>query len=95
MSLDGKCLLWIPPVLASELEYACRSVHTICTWRVCGRRGTDVRVDRVFSRPRGVASEFHRWYRREVKRAGRGDCIVRGELMDCPQMNARGVHYCL
>ena len=58
MSLDGKCLLWIPPVWASEFEYACRSVHTICTWRVCGRRQTDVRVDRVFSRPRGVAANF-------------------------------------
>jgi len=54
-----------------------------------------VRVDRVFCRPRGVVSEFHRWYRREVKRAGRGDCNCAGELMDCPQMNARGVHYCL
>jgi hypothetical protein len=54
-----------------------------------------VRVGRVFCRPRGVASEFHRWYRLEEKRAGRGDCTVHGELMDSPQMNARGVHYCL
>jgi hypothetical protein len=58
-----------------------------------------VPVVTVFCRPRGVASAYHRWYRREVKRVGGAGvggqlCYACGSSYS-PQMNVRRVHYCL